>query len=232
MTHARPDNETERLAALARYRILDTPQEQAFDDLAQLAAAYCEAPIAFVSLVDEHRQWFKASLGLGFCETPRDMAFCSYAILEPDLLVVHDTTADPRFADNPFVTGQDAIRFYAGVPLRTPDGHAIGVLAIMDRRPRTLTPSQVDAFRRLARQAVGQLELHRVVAEQARQAEQLEALIAAVPLAIVKFTGDGIVLGWSPAAERMFGWTAAEAIGQVLPNVPPEQRGTILSETL
>ena len=171
-----PADEAGRLAALARYRVLDTPSEQAFDDLTQLAAQICGTPISLVSLVDSERQWFKSRIGVDVSETSRDIAFCSHAILESDLLVVPDATRDPRFADNPMVTGQ-GIRFYAGAPLRSPEGHAVGVLCVKDTCPRELSEAQRDALRRLARQTVTQLELrvaaieHRELAEQLRESE-------------------------------------------------------------
>lgn len=157
-----PDNEGRRLAALRDYEILDTPGEQAFDDLTLLAAQLCGTPMAMVSLVDENRQWFKSRQGLSASETSRDIAFCAHTILRPDeVLEVRDAEADPRFADNPLVTTDPHIRFYAGAPLVSPSGHALGALCVMDHAPRSLTPAQLEALRALSRRVVAQLEMRR-----------------------------------------------------------------------
>src|SRR5262249_33813947 len=151
-----PVNEHARLEALRAYDVLDTPPEQAFDDLTRLASQVCGTPVAMVSLVDGDRQWFKSKVGTEAAETPRDVAFCAHAILERDLFVIPDAEADDRFADNPLLTSEPHIRFYAGAPLITPDGHAIGTLCTIDRVPRQLSPEQLEALRSLARQAMTQ----------------------------------------------------------------------------
>jgi GAF domain-containing protein len=172
MSFPLPPNEEQRLAALRRYRILDTDPEQGFDDLAQLAAYICKTPIALISLLDEERQWFKARVGLNINETARSMAFCSHAIMDADTFIVPDALQDQRFADNPLVRGQPHIRFYAGAPICTPEGDALGTLCVIDRQPRELTPEQRNALEALRRQVQAQLELR-------RNLEELSAALAA-----------------------------------------------------
>ena len=152
-------DESARLAAVRRYRILDTEPERQFDDLTLIASQICGTPMALITLVDAHRQWFKSRVGVSVTETSRAVSFCSHAIEQPDLFVVRDATEDERFRNNPQVTGEPQIRFYAGAPLVTPDGHALGTLCVIDRVARTLTAEQIDALYALRRQAQVLLEL-------------------------------------------------------------------------
>jgi GAF domain-containing protein len=166
----KPKNEKRRLEVLWQYELLDTVPEQAFDDLTLLAARLCEAPIATLSLVDENRQWFKSKVGLSVSETSRDISFCAHAILQSGLFIIPDATKDPRFRDNPLVTSEPKIRFYAGAPLITPDGHALGTLCVIDKVPRELRDDQKDGLRALARHVVMLLELRRRTLDQQRAA--------------------------------------------------------------
>ena len=171
--------ERDRLAALHRYCILDTPPDPAFDDLTNLAAEICETPIALISLLDAERQWFKSRVGMTTSATPRDVSFCTHAIRQPDLMVVPDALRDERFRTNPLVTAAPQIRFYAGAPLVTPDGHALGTLCVIDYVPRELTTEQRAALRALSRQVVAQLELRRRLAEIAEAVTDLTRIEAA-----------------------------------------------------
>ena len=147
-----PVDEALRLEALRAYKILDSEPDASFDDITRLASFVCNTPIALVSFVDEHRQWFKARIGLGATETDRCLAFCAWAILDDELFEVPDTLADPRFAESALVTGEPGIRFYAGMPLRSAEGMNLGTLCVIDRVPRTLTDGEREALRALARQ--------------------------------------------------------------------------------
>jgi hypothetical protein len=164
------EDEPARLEALATYDILDTPEEQAYDDLTLLASFVCDTPIALISVIDKDRQWFKSKHGTDVTETPRDLSFCAHAIVEPGTLVIPDTLEDHRFAFHPMVLEPPNIRFYAGAPLRVPGGHAFGTICVIDRVPRELGERQVSVLEALSRQVVSLFELRRQVAEVKRMA--------------------------------------------------------------
>jgi two-component sensor histidine kinase len=180
----RPDwTESDRLAALRRYRILDTASEPEFDDLVRLAARACRTPVALISLVEEGRQWFKAEVGLGVRETPLDRSICAKAFLQPGLIVIRDLTEDPRFSTNPLVTGDPHLRFYAGAVLETEEAFPLGTLCVLDHVARDLTDEQAFTLRTLARQVMSLLELRRALAERdealavSRKTEQRQVLL-------------------------------------------------------
>ncbi len=234
-----PKNEPARLKALHDYGILDTAAEAEFDDFTLLAAHICGTPVALISLVDADRQWFKSRLGFDLSETPRGQSFCAHALHQPDVFLVPDAAADDRFAGNPLVTGDPNIRFYAGAPLVTEEGQALGTLCVIDRVPRTLTSEQQAALGALSRQVIARLELRRQLAEreQAQDAlrraqEELETRVAQRTQALVQMqrqnesllnsAGEGIygldpqgiTQFVNPAGAKMLGYEIAELVGQ------------------
>ena len=160
-----PPDEAGRLAALRRYAILDTPPDEAFDRVARLAASLFKAPIALVSFLDEDRAWFKSHIGVGISEIPRDITLCARTVLSDEITLVPNALEDPTFASNPLVVGELGVRFYAGAPLITRDGHRIGVLCVVDRRPRNEFSSEDQSrLATLARLVMNELELKRELA--------------------------------------------------------------------
>jgi signal transduction histidine kinase len=170
----KPVNETARLEALQSYNILDTTQEEIYDDIVKLASYICDVPMAFMTLVDEDRQWFKAKVGIERSQTPRDEAFCAYAIHQSDVFIVSDPTRDERFKNNPLVLGNPNIRFYAGAPLTTSEGYGLGTLCVIDSKQRELTDDQLKALDTLRRQAVNHLEIRRKLLEQQKHQANLK----------------------------------------------------------
>ena len=200
-TEIHPVNEAERLNALHSYHILDTVEETDFDDLTALASAICQTPIALVSLVDENRQWFKSHKGLPARETPRAYSFCAHGLATPtQLFIVPDATRDARFRENPLVTGDPNIVFYAGVPLINADGFALGSLCVIDRETRELTDAQTTALRILGRQVVDKLELRRTLADLARANNDLLKVnhdLSATQLKLTQAIETGKMDTWS-----------------------------------
>lgn len=174
MTIPVPTNESERVRALYDLDILDTPSEERFDRITRLASQLVRAPIVLISLVDDDRQWFKSRVGLEARETPRDMAFCTHAIMDSKVFVISDAMEDDRFRDNPLVTGDPSIRFYAGAPLTLSDGVQIGTLCAIDTKPRELTSEQEEALQDLSRIVVDELKLRQHVVELRRTRAELE----------------------------------------------------------
>jgi signal transduction histidine kinase len=171
-----PENEVERLRALQLYQVLDTLPEDAFDEITQLAAHICGCPIATVSIIDEHRQWYKSRVGLDLVETPRDMAFCAHTILDNKPVIVEDMTLDARFADNPAVMGGPMVRFYAGMPLTNKDGFALGTLCVIDLKTRQLSNEQTLALEALSRHVVTHLELRRALIERSLAEAEVQSM--------------------------------------------------------
>jgi GAF domain-containing protein len=177
-----PNNEAERLAALKEYHILDTGTEQSYDDVTTLAAHICGVPISMISLVDETRQWFKSRVGMAQPQTPREIAFCAHAVFRREPFVVRNAKKDRRFADNPLVTGEPHIRFYAGFPLVNLEGLALGALCVIDRKPRQLSAEQETAMQALTRQVMVLLELRRISAHLADALNQVKTLEGLLPI--------------------------------------------------
>ncbi len=169
-----PANEADRLAALQDFDVLDSGAESIFDDIARLAAYICDVPIALISFVDSERQWFKSKVGIEFSQTSRDHSICSHAILSPGLVMeIPNTSRDPRFADFPIINSEPNVRFYAGAPIVTAAGYALGTVCVMDRVPRELDPAMREALQMLARQVVALLDMRRAVARLRKTKDEL-----------------------------------------------------------
>lgn len=243
-----PDEEA-RLAALYELALLDTPEEPAFDRVTRLVTQLLDVPTSTVTLVDAKRQWFKSRIGIETSETSRDIAFCAYTIAETSTLIVEDAREDPRFADNPLVTQEGGVRFYAGIPLRTTKGLALGSLCAVDTRPRRLSEAQLDALKDLGSIVTDEIHLRerflfekqRREASQAsldtlhldlenqieRRTRELNLVIESAYDAYVSIDDHDVVLDWNRAATTMFGWTRKEALARpiqqlILPDGMPE----------
>lgn len=220
-----PQNEAERIQSLHQLQVLDSSAEEELDALVRVAALICDVPISLISLVDTQRQWFKANVGLpGVNETPRDLAFCAYSILNDELLEVEDATKDDRFSDNVLVTSEPDIRFYAGVPLRLNDGAAVGSLCVIDRMPRTLNENQREILINLGKVASQALEGRRAILTERAHLEEhafLTSLLHHSVDAVFAIDLEGIVNQWSPGAIKLYGYPKIEMIGQSINKIIP-----------
>lgn len=215
-------NEQERLAALEALQIMDTPSEQAFDDLTALASHWLDAPIALVSLLDDQRQWFKSRVGLDVSETPRKLAFCNHAIQSEGLFEVQDAAVDPRFQHNPLVTGAPHIRFYAGHPIASPNGQRIGTLCIIDQQPRQLSEQQRDTLARLARLAEFQLCLRLNLLSSGQRERELEHQ-QALNQRLLDSLKAGVVACDDSGTLTLFNTTAQHWHGADVMRLPPAE---------
>ena len=206
-----PENDTERVEALRSLNILDTSHEERFDRIIRTTALLFKVPISMVSLVDANRQWFKSCVGLPVAETDRDISFCGHAIISKEMLIIEDSLNDPRFADNPLVTGPPHVRFYAGQPLRGPKGHIVGTLCIVDQKPRRLNREKLDALRNLAFWAETELN-----------ATQLSTFIKSLADGMILFDEKGVIEVINPAAESIFRARSEELVGTDLETWMPD----------
>lgn len=220
-----PPDEKERLSVLRKLSILDTAPEERFDRITRLASHLLGVPIALVSLIDEERQWFKSRVGLNATQTSREISFCGHAILGDTTFQVSDALADDRFRDNPLVTNDPSIRFYAGYPLKSVEGYKLGTLCVIDRVPRQLSERQLQSLQDLGMLAEQELRIQEVreAANLLGDSERwLRAILAGTVDAIVTIDSKGVILSVNPAAEKMFGYSSIELIGQNVSCLMPE----------
>ncbi len=222
-----PQNEKERLQALKDYNILDTLSEEEYDRLTELASLICDVPVSLVSLIDEHRQWFKSKVGIEVTETPREIAFCSHAIMGKDLFEVEDATKDERFSSNPLVTSDPNIRFYAGYPLIDTSGYALGTLCVIDNKPRRLTENQQQSLRLLADQVISLITNKRKIEE----LNHFEKLFNLSEDMICIAGTDGFLKRINPSFTTMVGWVQEDILKtSFFDLVHPDDLGAIRKE--
>lgn len=223
-----PEQEEYRLSTLHALGLLDTPPDERFDAISQTAATVFNAPIAFVSLVDADRQWFKSRVGLDVAETARDISFCGHAILGGGPMIVEDAVHDERFYDNPMVTGEPFIRFYAGTPLEAPNGQRIGTLCVADRKARTPTPEQRKLLEHLAKWAEAEIGL---IYERQALRRYLGHLLGLLAEPVVLADASGLIQFANSAVTTLLGYKPAELSGQPLISVIHEsEREKITAE--
>lgn len=232
LTAPTPADESERLKALEQLDVLDSAPEREFDALVATAALICGVPISLISLVDTHRQWFKANMGLpGVQETPRDIAFCAHAIVDDGIFEVPDAQADPRFSDNPLVAGEPDIRFYAGATLCLSDGSRVGTLCVIDRVPRQLSGQQREALRLLSIAAVRALESRRMARAFVASEARFRTLTEASPLGVFATDASGLCTYTNARWREIFGLTEAEALGAGWSRtLHPDDKSAVFSE--
>lgn len=216
-----PYNETQRLAALHALQVLDTPEDQAFERMTQLACDLFDVPIALVSLMDKERQWFKSHQGIEACETNREFSFCAHAIANGVPLVIEDTLQDERFLDNPLVSDFPHIRFYAGYPLRPLNGMAVGTLCLIDRQPRHFSERDLKLLGSLAGQVEKLLRQHKLQVELTRTAHRFEALFTKSATAKVRIDQAGCIIGINPFALNLLGYEESELMGKNISILTP-----------
>lgn len=212
-------NETQRLQALKEYGVLDTPPESVLDDITYLASQICGTPIALISLVDENRQWFKSHRGVDVTETPREIAFCAHAIREQKVFVVEDATKDPRFAQNPLVTGATKVQFYAGAPLMNSKGFNLGTLCVIDHTPKSLTPAQLESLQALARQVVSNFERRKLEQEKSETQALIQHVLEATPSLISYIDQNYIYRYTNTAYLNWFQFDPSFALGKTISEV-------------
>jgi diguanylate cyclase (GGDEF)-like protein/PAS domain S-box-containing protein len=221
------ESDAQRVALLHRYGLLDTAAETAYDDLAALAARICQAPIGLITLIDTDRQWFKARFGFDLPETSRDLSFCAHTILQDDAFVVPDACRDPRFEENPLVTGEPGIRFYAGLPLKAPGGLVLGALCVIDRVPRTLAPEHHDALLLVARQIQDLFEERRrsrnISSALADSEDLFRLLTQTTSDSVVVLDGSNLIQFANQAVAGMFGYAPDALTGQPISVLQPER---------
>ncbi|MGH7807952.1 MAG: GAF domain-containing protein, partial [Thermodesulfobacteriota bacterium] len=239
MKEKKRKNDVARLRAIQRYKILDTISEEKFDDIARLASHICGTPIALINFIDEDRHWFKSKVGLELSETFLESSFCKHAIQQANVFIVKDALEDERFATNPFVTSDPNIRFYAAMPLVTPEGYRIGTLCVMDKVHRELSSDQTEALRILARQVMTELELRSNLAKRKKVENALYhseqrylALYENNPSMYFTLDKQGTILSANRFGAEQLGYVARELIGQSVFNVFYEEDKKTVQEQI